>query len=180
VAASSVKWLGTNVTSVTKHSLLCSYCTCSNQHTVVAANVTSNRRMLLIRRYIHGLKRDINLVHGCNEIESHADTIVLGQNSVILQYTGCECDVAPYSDKPIRNVPIVTGATAITNTQTGETVIFVFNEAIWMGDQLEHSLLNPNQLCHHWVLVQDNPYDKQSLHLSSDDDEITIPMHAYV
>jgi hypothetical protein len=77
----------------------------------------------------------------------------------------------------MRNVPIVTGATAITNTATGETTILVFNEAIWMGDRLDHSLLNPNQLRHHGVVVQDNPYDTQSLHISSNDDEITVPMH---
>ena len=47
-----------------------------------------------------------------------------------------------------------------------------------MGDQLDHSLLNPNQLRHHGVVVQDNPYDTQSLYLSSQDDEITIPMHS--
>jgi hypothetical protein len=146
----------------------------------VAANITSNRRMSSTHRYVHGLKRDGDVVHGRNELDSHADTIVLGRNFVILQYTGRECDVAPYSDsyEPIRNIPIVTGGTAITNKQTGETTILVFHEAIWMGDQLDKSLLNPNQLRHHAVIVQDNPFDSQSLHLSSHDDEITIPMYA--
>ncbi len=180
MAASSAKWLETNVTSVTKQSSSCSSCICSNQNTVVAANITTNRRMSSTHRHIHGLKRDVNVIYGRNELDSHADTIVLGKNSVILQYTGRECDVAPYSDsyEPMRNVPIVTGATAITNTKTGETTILVFNEAIWMGNQLDHSLLNPNQLRHHGIVVQDNPYDDKSLQLLSHDDEITIPMHA--
>jgi hypothetical protein len=66
------------------------------------------------------------------ELDSHADTIVLGKNAIILRYTNRECNVAPYSDlyEPICNVPIVTGATAITSATTGETLILVFNEAI--------------------------------------------------
>jgi hypothetical protein len=59
---------------------------------------------------------------------------------------------------PPPNVPIVTGATAITNATKGATFILVFNEAIWMGTHLEHSLLNPNQMRHHGITVQDNPY----------------------
>ena len=83
-------------------------------------------------RYARGLTRENNVFHGRNDLDSHADTIVLGRNSAILQYTGRECDVAPYSDsyKPIHNVPIVTSATAITNTETGDTIILVFHEAI--------------------------------------------------
>ena len=181
MAACSVKWLTTNITDVTKQSFPPSNCrTQVNQNTAVAANTTTNRRMSSTYRYIRGISRDADVVHGRNELDSHADTIVLGRNAIILQYTGRECDVAPYSDsyEPMRNVPIVTGATTITNTETGDTTILVFNEAIWMGDQLDHSLLNPNQLRHHGVVVQDNPYDAQSLHLSSYDDEYTIPMHA--
>jgi hypothetical protein len=32
------------------------------------------------------------------------------------------------------------------NPETGETVIYVLNEAIWLDDKLEHTLVNPNQL----------------------------------
>ena len=71
-------------------------------------------------------------IHGRMELDSHADTIVLGRNAIVMHYTNRECDVAPYSDsfEPIRNVPIVTGATAVTSTTTGETLILIFNEAI--------------------------------------------------
>ena len=31
--------------------------------------------------------------------DSHADMIVLGQNAVILNYTGRECAVSPYTDE---------------------------------------------------------------------------------
>ena len=50
------------------------------------------------------------------ELDSHADTCVLGRNFVILSYSGKECEVLPYSDEydSVKNVPIVTGATAWT------------------------------------------------------------------
>jgi hypothetical protein len=47
-----------------------------------------------------------------------------------------------------------------------------------MGDQLDHSLINPNQLRHHGVTVQDNPYASTSLHMTSPDDEFVLPMQA--
>jgi hypothetical protein len=114
------------------------------------------------------------------ELDSHADTIVLGSNAIILQYTNRECDVAPYSDsyEPICNVPIVTGATAVTSSETGETIILVFHEAIWMGNQLDHSLLNPNQMRFHGITVQDNPYAPNSLHITSPDDEFMLPLQS--
>ena len=100
------------------------------------------------------------------EMNSHADTAVLGRNCVILNYTGRECDVSLYTDsyEAIKGVPIVTGATAWTSKVNGQTYILVFNEALWMGDVLEHSLINPNQLRHFGVTVQDNPYDKTEMY----------------
>jgi hypothetical protein len=52
------------------------------------------------------------------EMDSHSDTILLGSNAIVLQCTSMECDVAPHADSndPIRNVPIVTGATAVTTS----------------------------------------------------------------
>ena len=80
------------------------------------------------------------------EFDTHADTIVLGANCVILSYTGKECDVSPYTEtyESIKNVPVVSGATLWTNKTDGQEFILVFNEALWMGDQLGHTLVNPN------------------------------------
>ena len=144
---------------------------------VVAANITVNRRTRASK-----VSRTKVLApepfYGRMEMDSHADTIVLGKNAIVLQYTNRVCDVAPYADSydPITDVPIVRGATAVTSPLNGETYILVFNEAIWMADHLDHSLLNPNQLRHHGVTVQDNPYSDVSLHLSSSDDEFIMSM----
>jgi hypothetical protein len=159
--------------NVTKHITFC------NVKTVVAANITLNRRTSYIHKMTSRVRNDRSVAtYGRMELDSHTDTIVLGSIAVILQYTNREWDVAPYSDSydPICNVPIVSGATAVTSTETGETIILVFHEAIWMGDQLDHSLLNPNQMRHHGITVQDNPYATTSLHITAPDDELTLPL----
>ena len=114
------------------------------------------------------------------EMDSHADTAVLGRNCVILNYTGRECDVSPYTDsyEAIKGVPIVTGASAWTSEVNGQTHILVFNEALWMGDVLEHSLINPNQLRHFGVTVQDNPYNETEMHLETENGDLVIPLQA--
>jgi Reverse transcriptase (RNA-dependent DNA polymerase) len=148
---------------------------------VVAANLTYNRRTSHIHKTKTSAANDRSTpTYGRMELDSHADTIVLGSNAIILRYTSRECDVAPYSDsyEPIRNVPIVTGATAITSATTGETIILVYHEAIWMGSQLDHSLLNPNQMRHHGIIVQDNPYADVGLQLTANADDFAIPLQS--
>ena len=62
-------------------------------------------------------------VFGRCELDSHADTTVAGSNCVVLQYTGKECSVLPYSDTyaPTHNVPIVHAATSYQCQLTGQT-----------------------------------------------------------
>ena len=106
-------------------------------------------------------KRPTSLpTHGRIELDSHADTIVLGANCTILSHTGQSCEVMPYSDTydGITDVPVVTGATLWTSPHEGEEFILVFNEALWMGDTLQHTLVNPNQLRAYGTTVQDNPF----------------------
>ena len=85
---------------------------------------------------------------GSIELDNHVDTIVLGANCVILSHTGQSCEVMPYSDTydAITNVPVITGATLWTSPHDGDEFILVFNEALWMGNTLQHMLVNPNQL----------------------------------
>ena len=56
--------------------------------------------------------------------------------------------MSPYADdsEAIKNVPEVCGATLWTDTADNEEYILVFNESLWMGDLITHSLINPNQL----------------------------------
>ena len=47
-----------------------------------------------------------------------------------------------------------------------------------MGELLDHSLINPNQLCSHKVDVQDNPFGSVAMHIPSDNDDFVHPMQA--
>ncbi len=112
-----------------------------------------------------------------NELNSHADTCALGSKFVPLHYTGRVCDVSPYNSLygTERDVPIVTGATAYTDQATDQVYILVINEGIWIGEKLQNSLINPNQLQYAGVSVQDNPFHK-SEPLTLLHDDITIPL----
>ena len=72
---------------------------------------------------------------GCIDLDSHADTIVLGANCLILSNTGQSCEVMTYSDTydKITDVPVVTGAALWTSPHDGDEHILIFNEAILDG-----------------------------------------------
>ena len=106
----------------------------------------------------------------------HADTTVLGSNCVVLSYTGKECEVSPYSSEyeAVQNVPVVTGATVWMNPTDGTAYLLVFHESLWMGDKLDHTLVNPNQLQAYSVSIQDNPFDTKPLSITTDDVSVKL------
>ena len=112
------------------------------------------------------------------ELDSHADTSVLGRNFIILSYSGKECEVSPYTDsyESTKHVPIVTGATAWTSPMDQETYILILNESLWMGDSMNHSLINPNQLRHYQIAVQDNPYSESPVLIHSPQDDFLMEL----
>ena len=65
--------------------------------------------------------------HGRIYLDTHVDTIVLGQSFILLSKTGRECDVSPYTDEyeAIKNVPIVSAAIAWTSLELAETFIII-------------------------------------------------------
>ena len=71
----------------------------------------------------------------------------------------------PYSDTydTITAVPVITGTTLWTSSQDGDEYILIFNETLWMGDTLQHTLVNPNQLRAYSTTVQDNPFASSPL-----------------
>ena len=60
----------------------------------------------------------------------------------------------------IRHIPIVSGATAYDH-HDGHTYILVLHESLYYGTQLDHSLINPNQVRHYGIDLWDNLYDKE-------------------
>lgn len=75
--------------------------------------------------------------------------------------TGQTCDVSGFhqSFESLRDIPIAQVATAVT-LESGETVILVINEALYFGNEMNHSLINPNQIRSNRIDVSDNPYDR--------------------
>ena len=118
-------------------------------------------------------KNDVDIpppnITAANETDTNADTCCLGQNFIIISYTSRTADVYPYdtSYKPIQNIPIVSGATAWTNADDHITYIFVINEALYYGNKLDHSLINPNQIKANAIDVHDNPFGNEptSIHI---------------
>ena len=97
---------------------------------------------------------------------------------MILHHTGKVCEVSPYSDdyEAIKDVPVVCGATLWADTVDNQEYILVFNESLWMGDSLTHSLINPNQLRAFGTEVQDNPFSTERLSIQPSHHDITIPL----
>lgn len=95
-----------------------------------------------------------------------------------MRFTQRTADVYPYDSayEPLENVPIVTAATAWDHPDTGETWLLIMNEGLFYGSKLGHSLLNPNQLRHHGVICQDNPFDSSPLSITIPD-ILKIPLH---
>lgn len=77
----------------------------------------------------------------------------------------------------IQNVPIVHAATAWQSPITGQTYILVLNEALWMGDSLEHTLVNPNQLRHFGTTVYDDPTSSHPLCIITEDKEFCMDLY---
>ena len=98
---------------------------------------------------------------------------------MVLHHTGKLCEVSPYTDEydAITDVPVVRGATLWMDQHTNEEYILIFNEALWMGDTLAHSLINPNQLRAFGTLVQDNLYHTDPLGIKPPPYDLEIPLH---
>ena len=96
--------------------------------------------------------------YGQAELDSHTDTTVPGRNCNILHQTEISCDVAPFSDtyEPIKDVDIVSADTGFTSV-TGQQYILLFHVPLYMSE-LDHTLINPNQLDQLHTQFQDNPH----------------------
>ena len=86
--------------------------------------------------------------------------------------------MSPYTDtyESFKSVPIAKAGTVWTSPETEVTYILVFNEGLWMGDKMDHSLINPNQLRLYGVTVQDNPLCCSPLYMITEDGDFVLPL----
>ena len=84
-----------------------------------------------------------------NELDTRADTCVLGQGWRILSCTGQVCDVKGFHNdyEAMKDIPVCQAATLWT-ADDGRKYILIINEGLFFGSQLDHSLINPNQSRH--------------------------------
>ena len=52
------------------------------------------------------------------------------------------------------------------------TYILVLHESLWMGDTLDHTLVNPNQLRHYGNRVEDNLMQEICVSVITEDEEL--------
>ena len=52
---------------------------------------------------------------------------------------------------------MVQAATVYNNTEAGETTILILNGETWMGETMDDTLVNPNQLRAYGMTVKYNP-----------------------
>lgn len=93
------------------------------------------------------------------ELDSHADTCVAGPNCVVIEYIDQVVDVSAFSDHhdTIKDIPVVTAATAFDDPRHGTAYILILNQALYMADIVETTLLCPNQLRTNGLIVDDVP-----------------------
>ena len=135
---------------------------------------TITRRVSGTRTSTKRISNEHKFVHF--KIDCHDNTIGTGSNCIILQYNIKECDLLPYRDdhKSVSNVLIVHAATAWQSTHTWHTYILVFNKALWMGNHMNHSWINPNQLRHYVIKVQDSSIFESALSIITEDNEFCM------
>ena len=95
-----------------------------------------------------------------NELDTRADTVCCGRNFRTLVLTGQTCEVKGFHDSlaSINDVPVASNATAWTS-EAGVTYILIFHESLTFGEDMDHSLINPNQIRSYGIPVWDNPFD---------------------
>jgi hypothetical protein len=65
-----------------------------------------------------------------------------------------------------------------THPTTGTTFILVFTEVLYYGTKLDHSLLNPNQVCSYGIGFWDDTFDRDKGLRINVNNELQIPMQA--
>ena len=99
-----------------------------------------------------------NTAHPRSELDSHANMIVLGRHSFIFESTGRTCTVTPFSSELglAENVPIVDGAIVYEEPYSGEPIILLIRNALYIPS-MEINLIPPFILRAGGVIVNDIP-----------------------
>ena len=114
---------------------------------------------------------DISAAETRTDLDSHADQCAIGNNALIVHDFDRPINVSGYDPNgPTQdNLRTVTAALAYDDAVSGETVILVVHQAIYLPN-LSHNLLSTMQLRLNDVIVNDVPRfltDKPTMHSHS-------------
>jgi hypothetical protein len=128
---------------------------------------------------------------GPMELNSHADTCCDSSNCVVLVYVSKSCNVICFNRDNTKdelvNIPIIKAATAY-DAPTGETIIIVIPQALYLAEHISYSLLCPNQMRHCGMIVDDIPRNlapnpnvaTHSIYIPNQDIRIPLEMHGII
>ena len=107
---------------------------------------------------MHLPKADAGIFNEMIELDSNEDDFASRKNCTLLHHTKHIHDVVPYSDENETKTDISIAQVATGKTMaSGRRCMLLSNESLHVLE-LENYLINPNQLRHCEVKVQDNPY----------------------
>ena len=147
------------------------------RHRTISRIVSSIRKISKNKTVKAGYQhRPQSTSHGRIELDTHADMTVLGSNCLVMSYKGKDCEVSNYSSEyeAVLNVPVIKGSTVWSTTTDGTVYLLIFHESLWMGDKLDHTLVNPNQLRAYGVSIKDNPFDTKPLSNTTNDASVEL------
>ena len=98
----------------------------------------------------------------CTESDSHVDTACAGKNVTLLSYTGYKCNVNGFhSDlKSTEKIPVATAVTSYDDPLLVNTVMLIFNQALWFGSSMVKPLTATNQVLSHVIKILDDTYEQ--------------------
>jgi hypothetical protein len=93
--------------------------------------------------------------------------VVLFANWKLLDSTNEVCEVTPFLDsyELVKEVMVTRCGTVWTYPDTGHEYLLVGDQMLWFGSQMDHSLINPNQIREYGLPVYDDPFQSNSLAL---------------
>jgi hypothetical protein len=96
-------------------------------------------------------------------MDTHADTCCADANWKLLDSTNEVCEVTPFLDlyEPVKEVMVTRCGTVWTSPDTGHESLLVGDQMLWFSSQMDHSLINPNQICEYGLPVYDDPFSKK-------------------
>jgi hypothetical protein len=95
-----------------------------------------------------------------------------------LDFTNEVCEVTPFLDsyEPVKEVMVARCGTVWTSPNTGREYLLVGDQMLWFGNQMDHSLINPNQIREYGIPVYDNPFSQSQFGIDCNDDDF-IPFN---